>query len=149
MLVARIEAPKPPETPRVDHSRLPSTGVLTLQPKEVTRLSTDIPYGWDKGRFLIHMGVVRSNFKVGELVTFSTYIVVPDKIPRQYTIIQFNDQYDKVAWDWSRGVPCCVKIRTVGGAAYDMDVSMSAIRSLTREEAQLVDLSNQPAAGNA
>lgn len=153
MLVTRIEAPKPPEEKKVDHfpvalvARRVRAGVL--EPEVPDRISTKIPYGWTKGRFDLHMTVVRNHFKVGRLCTFSSYIAVPGRLPRLYEVIQINDHFESVSWDFSRGVPNCIKIRTIGGSVYDMDMPQTGLRLLTEEETKLADLQNQPAQGNA
>lgn len=163
MLVTRIEPPKPAKEEASQGSSGPSRdGKVDHPPPALLvrriragvnepgdTLSTKIPYGWDESRFKLHCGVVRNHFKVGRLCTFSTYIEVPNRVPRLYSIIQINDHFGTVTWDWSRGVPNCIKIRTVGGSAYDMDMPMNGLRLLTDAETKLVDLQNQPAEGNS
>lgn len=103
---------------------------------------------WSKERYAAWIeNVVKTKFKKGDLVTFASCPPMPNVLPFNMEITYLHEMHHYVEYDEQLLEPRAITCRTLA-STYEFKCP-STLRLLTKEELDLVNLSNKKAYGNS
>lgn len=102
---------------------------------------------WPKLQFSVWIEGLKAKYKVGDLVTMQQIRVIPNVVPMHWEVRYINELHKDCKFDTDIKEPVCISVMYPNGVTAQK--CPATIRKLTKEELELVMLSNKKPEGTA
>lgn len=116
-------------------------------PGSSVKVSHIVEMPWPKLQYALWIEGVKRKYAQGGLVTMLHIPVIPNAVPMKWEIVDINELHRECKYDTDVREPICITVRYPSGVVAQK--CPATLRNFTKEELQLVELSNKKPEGTA